>query len=555
MNFAKTKSLIRKAAVFGVAALVLGGVGAFVLPQTNDTSITAEAAVTAKSVKLNKTSLSLGKKETFTLTASLSPSNASKTLRWSTSNSKVATVSKGKITAKSVGTAVITVKTLSGKTAKCKVTVKNPPPKLGLNKTTLTLGVKETFTLKKSLPSKTASNKMSFSSSNKKVATVTASGKITAKKTGTVTITAKTYNGKTAKCKVTVKKAPSKITLNRTNITLGVKETFTLKYTLPSGTASNKIFYASTNTAIAAVASNGKVTAKKTGTVTVTVRAFNGKTAKCKIVVKAAPTKVSFSPKTVYLYPGQTKTINAVFKTGQYSQKRTFTNFNASVIKMTKSSGSASFKALKVGTSYITVRTYNGKTAQCKVVVRKYNNVVKLTEKMLASIGTKSKNPTLLTKKGKTTKTTTGSYLDVLMLEDPGVITSITYNRSTDKLEMIYMNNDNKNKKIYVMAMQLDLNNSNTAKVAFGYVSNSDRAVDSAVIITSQFSVKKYTSSTKLTYKLSSKGKKNVTKSEKTLTTAYAKTYLPKAIKAWDQLLQKNYSMNLKKIGFAKYSS
>lgn len=554
MNFAKTKSLIRKAGVFSVAALIFFSVGAFVLPQTNDTSITAEAAVAAKSVKLNKTSLSLGKKETFTLTASLSPSNASKTLRWSTSNSKVATVSKGKIKAKSVGKAIITVKTLSGKTAKCKVTVKNPPSKLGLNKSSLTLGVKETYTLKKSLPSKTASNKMSFSSSNKKVATVTASGKITAKKTGTLTITAKTYNGKTAKCKVTVKKAPSKVTLNKTSITLGVKETFTLKHTLPSATASNKIFYTSSDGKIATVNAGGKVTAKKKGTVTITVKTYNGKTAKCKVTVKAAPTKVSFSPKTVYLYPGQTKTINAVFKTGQYSQKRIYANFNDSVIKMTKSSGSATFKALKVGISYITVRTYNNKTAQCKVVVRKYNNVVKLTEKMLATIGTKPKNPTLLTKNGKTTKTTTGSYLDVLMLEDSGLITSIAYNRSTDKLEMIYMNNDTKNKKIYVMAMQLDLNNSNTAKVAFGRVSNSDRALDSAIIVRSDFNVKEYTSSTKLTYRLSDRGKKNVTKSEKALTTTYAKTYLSKAIKTWNQLLQKNYGMNLKQIGFAKYS-
>ncbi len=78
------------------------------------------------SVSLNKTSLTLNKGETATLKATVYPSNATnKTITWTTSNSGVAAVSNGKVTAKAAGTATITAKTANGKTASCKVSVIN----------------------------------------------------------------------------------------------------------------------------------------------------------------------------------------------------------------------------------------------------------------------------------------------------------------------------------------------------------------------------------------------------------------------------------------------
>ena len=89
--------------------------------------VAPNAIVNPTSVSLNKTSLSLNKGDTYTINATVSPSNATnKTVIWTTSNSNVATVSGGKITAKGVGTATITAKTSNGKTASCKVTVYNP---------------------------------------------------------------------------------------------------------------------------------------------------------------------------------------------------------------------------------------------------------------------------------------------------------------------------------------------------------------------------------------------------------------------------------------------
>ena len=80
--------------------------------------------VAATGVTLSKTSLTLDKGKTQTITATVTPSNATnKTVTWSSSNTSVATVSNGKITAKGAGTAYITAKTYNGKEAKCKITV------------------------------------------------------------------------------------------------------------------------------------------------------------------------------------------------------------------------------------------------------------------------------------------------------------------------------------------------------------------------------------------------------------------------------------------------
>lgn len=90
------------------------------------------------SVSLNKTSLTLDVGKSYTLTKTVSPSNAVTSYTWSSSNTSVATVDgNGKVTAKASGTATITVKTSNGKTATCKVTVNLPTPQItGLTNTT-----------------------------------------------------------------------------------------------------------------------------------------------------------------------------------------------------------------------------------------------------------------------------------------------------------------------------------------------------------------------------------------------------------------------------------
>ena len=181
-------------------------------PGTNpgtDPNDDKDIAVTA--VSLDKTSLTLEVGESYTLVVTVSPSNATdKSITWSSTNSSIASVSGGKVTAKSDGTTTITAEAHNGKTATCTVTVNEPAPEIievtsvSLNRTSLTLEIGESETLTVTvLPSNATDKTISWTSSAQSVATV-ADGNITAIGSGTATITATTSNGKTATCTVTV---------------------------------------------------------------------------------------------------------------------------------------------------------------------------------------------------------------------------------------------------------------------------------------------------------------------------------------------------------------
>ena len=79
---------------------------------------------------------------------------------------------------------------------------------------------------------------------------------------------------------------PTSVALNKTTLTLDTGKTSNLRATVyPSNAANKKCTWRSSNTSVATVDSNGKVTAKKAGTATITVKTSNGKTATCKVTV------------------------------------------------------------------------------------------------------------------------------------------------------------------------------------------------------------------------------------------------------------------------------
>jgi uncharacterized protein YjdB len=168
----------------------------------NSITISGSKSVTAtKSIKLTATANMKNATKTATIT---------KGLTWKSSNTKVATVdANGNVKGIAKGTVTITA-ACGGKSATFKVTV-NPATKVKsvkLNTTSTTLKVKKTYQLKATLNPTNATNKnVTWKSSNTKVATVDANGKVTAKAAGTATITVTTKDGsKTATCKITVKK-------------------------------------------------------------------------------------------------------------------------------------------------------------------------------------------------------------------------------------------------------------------------------------------------------------------------------------------------------------
>ena len=240
------------------------------------------------------------------------------------------------------------------------------PTGIKLNKTDIVLGTTESYALSTTVTNGNLSQ-VTFSTGNKKIATVDSNGKITAVGVGTSKITAKTYNGKTASCTVTVKKLADSITLNKTSITLGVGEKYDLNSSIPNNTAAYYRLYYSNNTSIAPVQkAGGLVTAKTAGTTTIRCKLSNGKEAICKVTVKSAPSRVTVSDKSATLKVGQSKTLKATLNNNAYSYRSTWTSSNTYVATV-NSTGKISAKSQ--GTATITYKTYNGKTASCKLTV------------------------------------------------------------------------------------------------------------------------------------------------------------------------------------------
>ncbi len=164
------------------------------------------------------------------------------------------------------------------------------PSTLSLNKTSITLGTGEEFTL--TAYCDIENYRCSFMSENPSIATVTDNGVISAVGTGTSEIICSTENGLTASCIVTVKPMATSITLNKSSLTLGTGEQFDLDSTVNSGAAAYYRYYYSDNPEIVSVEKEGGLaTAKSSGTATISCVMNNGIAAKCKVTVSGSAVK------------------------------------------------------------------------------------------------------------------------------------------------------------------------------------------------------------------------------------------------------------------------
>ena len=197
-----------------------------------------------------------------------------------------------KLTAgKKKGSAVVTVTLASKKTASFKVTVQKAAVKTTkITTTTKSLTLAKGATYKKLASSiavtpVTSKEKVTYSSSNKKVATVSSKGMIKAKKAGTAKITVK--SGK-KKAVVTVKVTGVKTT-NLSGVPAAKKvskgKSFKIKAIATPKNTDEKITYKSSNKKVATVTSKGVVKGLKKGTATITVQSGSKKMT-CKVTVK-----------------------------------------------------------------------------------------------------------------------------------------------------------------------------------------------------------------------------------------------------------------------------
>lgn len=240
-----------------IISIIIVFMSLYVVPCVLNTSINK---VYAASISCRSKTMAKG--NTYTLKVK----GTKKKVKWSSSNKKIATVDKnGKVKAVKTGKVVITAK-VGSKKYRCSVKVVNPK----INKSSKTILKGATYTLKIT----GTTSKVTWKSSDKKIAKVNSKGKVTAVKAGTATITA-SVNGKKLKCTVKVVNKG----LNKTSIRLIKNNTYTLKtYGL------SNVKWSSSDKKIATVDKNGKVTAKKKGTAKIYAKS-GSKTYTCTVSV------------------------------------------------------------------------------------------------------------------------------------------------------------------------------------------------------------------------------------------------------------------------------
>lgn len=254
------------------------------------------------------------------------------------------------------------------------ITVKNLPSN------TLTLKARKTFTLK----TNTTSGNLKFSTSNKKIVTVSSTGKIKAVKKGSANITISLKsNAKIKKVvKVTVGQPATRVKVNKSALTIKKGRSAVIKATVgPNTTSNKKVIWKSSNSKIAKVSVSGRVTAVRGGRATITAIAADGsgKKAICRVTVRASVSSISFSKTNGKMYVGRTMQLSPVIKPADATNKKCAWSSSNDKVAMVNSEGKV--YAVAAGTAVITAKATDGtgKKATYKVTVAKANTIASAT--------------------------------------------------------------------------------------------------------------------------------------------------------------------------------
>lgn len=342
-------------------------------PQTEPVTEKPETKSEILSVSLNVKTLNLKVGELFNLSGTIKhtgklPDN---TVTWSTSDNKVAVVTGGLVTAAGPGRAVITIKTVNGKTDTCTVTVTAvEATAVALSASSVTIAKGSGYTLLATIfPADVSDKTLAWTTSDASVVRCT-NGTLYGVGTGKATVTVRTANGKTAVCTVTVideEKPAASVKLDEKTRTLRPGESFTLTAEVkPAGASQNAITWSSSNKEVAECVT-GKVTARSVGTAVITARTANGKTASCTVTVVGIDAEsVTLSDVKLTLDAGDIVTLTAVILPVDTTDKTlTWASSKPEVVFCEN----GKLTANKAGTAYITVLTSNGKEAVCTVTV------------------------------------------------------------------------------------------------------------------------------------------------------------------------------------------
>ncbi len=349
----------------------------------------ASAVVPVTGVTLNADSLNLTVGEQSTLTATVAPTNATnKAVTWESSNQAVATVNAGVVTAQSVGTATVTVRSAANTSAVDTLTVTVTQAtssvlvsSVSIQEESVTLEVGDVRALTTTvLPADASDKALNWQSNNPSVVSVV-DGVLTANAQGSATITviSRSDVSKFDRVQVTVTGETNvpvtNVLLNKSTLNMVVGDSEQLTATvLPTNASDARVRWESTNDAVASV-SGGLVVANGAGTATVNAISESDSTvlASAQVIVTAPVvnvpvTSVSLDTSAVSLEVGDVHTfVVTVLPQDATNKEVTWASSNSSVVSV---GAGNQITALSEGSATVTVTTRDGnRTATCAVTV------------------------------------------------------------------------------------------------------------------------------------------------------------------------------------------
>jgi len=353
-------------ALFGILSFIVSSCG--------------ESTVSPSGVTLNKTTLTLKKGMNEKLIAKVVPEDVSNSkVIWTSSDNSVVSILDGECTAINGGTATVTATTEDGKfSASCVVIVAIDVTSIAFPDGDITLKRgNQTNLVVKILPEDATNKTLIWKTSDASIATVDASGKITAINNGVVKITATTEDGKfSASCVITVTIDVTSIVFpdGDINIERGNQTNLVVKV-LPEDATNKTLIWKTSDASIATVDASGKITAINKGVAKIIATTEDGTViGTCNVFVVVNVTGISLSKKDLTITEGK-KNVNTatVMPSDASNTDVTWSSNNESVASV---SSAGEITAIKPGKASITATSSDKvHSAACLITVTSAKSV------------------------------------------------------------------------------------------------------------------------------------------------------------------------------------